>query len=402
MIDTGTGTGAVQSTAANRFSLFAGGPLYRIALRLGVVNGESTLPRLGVAFALLTWTPLAVLVGLTAVSGFSPGRPAVPFLMSLGTHIRFLLAIPLFFTAEAWIGPRLGNFLGQIVESGLVLPEDAPLLDRAVGSATRLRDSAIAEVGLAVLAVFAVAGGVRVDLSGDASTWRSVGGVLTWAGRWYVAVGLPVFQFLWWRWCWRLVIWTRLLWRLSRLNLQLVPTHPDLSGGLGYLGVAHGHFGTLGLTASAVLSASFAEQILFGGQRLEQFVPLLGGIVALNLLAFVGPLLFFAPRLLEVKRRGLRQYGVVAATYTHLFDAKWVQGRGPTDQWLGSSDIQSLADLANSFAVVRNMRVTPFGPPLVLGLLASTIAPMAPLLLFQFSPGELLPHLLRFTRLLLG
>ena len=378
------------------FSLFAGGPLYQIAVRLGLVRGESTLPRLGVALALLTWIPLLVFSALAGVSGLTSGGVAVPFVLGLGAHVRFLVAIPLFFAAEAWTGPRLGHFFEYLVESGIVLPEDRPSLDAAAAGATRLRDSVIAEAGLAVLSIIALVAGVRVDLTEDVSSWRTIAGVPTWAGVWYAAVSLPIFQFLWWRWCWRVVIWTILLWRVSRLNLRLVATHPDLAGGLGYLGVAQGHFGTLALPLSAVLSASFAEQILFDGRQLRAFLPLIVGHVFMTLVTFLGPLLVFTPRLLKVKRRGLREYGVVAAAYTHLFEAKWVRGREAAGEpLLGSADIQSLADLANSFNIVRYMRLAPFGPALVIALVASAIVPMAPLLFLQFSPEELLRELVK-------
>ena len=104
--------------------------------------------------------------------------------------------------------------------------------------------------------------------------------------------------------------------------------------------------------------------------------------------------------MIDVKRRGLREYGVVAATYTHLFEAKWVGRRATADEpLLGTADIQSLADLANSFAVVRNMRLVPCGPVIIVGLVTFAVAPMAPLLLFQFSLQELVVQL---AKLLFG
>jgi hypothetical protein len=258
----------------------------------------------------------------------------------------------------------------------------------------RLRDSTTAEVVLVVLTIVTMTAGIRLDLPGGPSTWRTMGGVLTWAGLWHVTVSLPIFQFLCWRWCWRLGIWTALLWRLSRLNLQLVPTHPDLAGGLGYLGAAHSHFGTLTFAVSAVLSASFAEQVLFADRRPQTFLTSIGAIVLMNLLVFLGPLLCFTPQLLAAKRRGLREYGVVAAAYTHLFEAKWMHRRVQTGEpLLGTPDFQSLADLADSFAVVRHMHLAPFGPVLISALVVTALAPMAPLLLFEFSPEELLVQL---------
>ena len=48
------------------------------------------------------------------------------------------------------------------------------------------------------------------------------------SGWWYALVSIPTFQLLTYRWLWRIIIWTRFLWRMSRLDLQLVPGTPTL------------------------------------------------------------------------------------------------------------------------------------------------------------------------------
>jgi len=48
---------------------------------------------------------------------------------------------------------------------------------------------------------------------------------------------------------------------------------------------------------------------------------------------------------------------------------------------LGSSDIQSLADMGNSFAVVRGMRVVPIDKQTLIGLASATVLPMVPVLI---------------------
>jgi hypothetical protein len=63
------------------------------------------------------------------------------------------------------------------------------------------------------------------------------------------------------------------------------------------------------------------------------------------------------------------------------FDRKWLRRKDNDEQLLGTSDIQSLADLGNSFAVVREMRAVPFAPDDVTRLLVATVLPMVPLLL---------------------
>jgi hypothetical protein len=375
----------------------AGGPLYRLARRTGLVRDERDLTRVGLVVGLACWLPLLV---LTSLDGSLLAGGTVPFSLSLGTHARFLVAIPLFFAAEAWVGPRLTHLLDAVVESRLVPPSERPGLEATVRLACRLRDSIAVEPALLGLAAVSLAAGVRTDLAADISSWRAAGagvGGLSLAGCWYVVVGLPIFQFLIGRWAWRLLIWTGFLWRLSRLDLKIVPTHPDLAGGLGYLGVAQGHFTMLTVAVSTVLAAGFAEEIVFTGRPVQAFLVSLGGLVVLNAVVFLGPLVFFSSRLLAAKRLGLREYGVLAAGYVHAFDAKWLRGGAPANESiLGTADLQSLADLGNSYEVIRHMRIVPFGPTVVLALAAAVIAPMLPLLLLKFRLDELLLGLVKF------
>jgi hypothetical protein len=204
-------------------------------------------------------------------------------------------------------------------------------------------------------------------------------------------VALPLYQFVIGRWGWRLLVWWIFLWRFARLRLQLVPTHPDLAGGLGYLPVAQSHFDLLCFAFSAVAAGAYAEQMMYGGAPLKGFALPVLGLVLLNLALFLGPLLFFGPQLLAVKRRGLREYGRIATAYVRGFDAKWLRGGAPADEpLLGSGDIQSLNDLAGSFDIIRRMRLVPFGPGLILILVAASLAPMAPLLFLAFPLEELL------------
>lgn len=104
----------------------------------------------------------------------------------------------------------------------------------------------------------------------------------------------------------------------------------------------------------------------------------------------------FGSKLQAVKVAGLLEYGALAQRYVRAFDDKWLHGGEVTDASLiGSADIQSLADLSNAFGVVASMRLVPFGLPDVLQLAATTLLPVAPLLLTTFSVEELLQRLLR-------
>src|SRR5262245_10443955 len=374
------------------FSLTDGGPLRHLTRALGLTRAPLGGFGPGVALAAFTWGPLLLLTVVQALGG--DGRLLRSFVDSVSSHARLLVAIPLFFAAETWIDPRVRHFVEHLVDSGLVPRAEVGRLAATVRIASRLRDSVLAEAALLALVIAFATAGVRVGQPSATAYWQVPGGSLGLAGWWYVAVGLPIYQFLLGPWLWRVVIWWWRLWRLSRLDLRLTPVHPDLAGGLGPLGVVVSHFGVLGLAFSTSFAGSYFEDMRFNAIPLRQFLIPAIELVAFTLIICVGPLFFFAPRMLAVKRQGLREYGRLGTAYVRHFHEKWITGPPPDEPLLGSADIQSLADLANSFSVIRQMRIIPIGPGLILPLVIASLVPMLPLLLVAFSVDDLLLRLL--------
>jgi hypothetical protein len=289
--------------------------------------------------------------------------------------------------------------LQQFLERNLI-PEDAMTrFEAAIASAFRLRNSVLAEVlliavvyGVGILIVW------RQYIALDTATWyatpSAAGSKLSLAGMWYGYVSLPMFQFLLVRWYFRLFIWTRFLWQVSRIELSLVPTHPDRVGGLNFLSETVYAFTVLAVAHGALLAAQLANRIFFVGAALTQFKAEIAVLVIFLLCAVLGPLLVFAPQLAQAKRKGLREYGTLAERYVREFDAKWLRGGAPADEPLvGSADIQSLADLANSYEVVRTMRIAPITRDAIVRLAAATLVPIVPLLLTMMPLEELLKKL---------
>jgi hypothetical protein len=376
------------------FSLVEGGGLYRLARACGIPAGESGLIWLGLLLAGITWLPL---LALAAAQGVLANGPAVPFAPSVGTHVRLLLAIPLFFVAESVFGPRLPEAIQRIVDAQIIRHRDLPRFTATLDRTAALWHSWVPEAAIMLLTIGAISMGMRTDVPFELPNWREMpDGGRTLAGHWYSAVSLPLFQFLFFRWCWRLLLWGRVLWHLARLDLRLMPTHPDLAGGLGGLGVVHVDLSPLAFACATVLAGTVAEQIRFGGAVLESFALMLSGTVAGITLALVAPLLLFSHRLLEVKQRGLLEYGALAADYTRAFDRKWLgEGKPDTTHLLGSADLQSLADLGSSFDVIGSMRVAPIALRQVLMLAIASAIPLAPLVLFVFPLDELLIRVLK-------
>ncbi|HEX7230009.1 MAG TPA: hypothetical protein VF452_06410 [Candidatus Binatia bacterium] len=381
------------------FSLVLGGPLFQLLCRAHLSGNALELWRKRiVVIALIAWLPLLV---LSAFQGQAWSRgTVVPFLLDVEAQVRFLIALPLLVVAELVVHQRLRLVVRQFLERELIPKSALPCFDGAIKSAFRLRNSVAAEV---LLIVFVYIVGVllfwRHYVALATATWYAVpaadGIKFSLAGIWYGYVSLPVYQFLLVRWYYRLFIWMRFLWQVSRIELALVPTHPDRVGGLGFLSNTVYAFMPLALAHGAMLAGPIANRIFYLGAALPQFKVEIAVVVIFVLLLVFGPLLLFSPQLAQAKRTGNREYGALAARYVREFDAKWVRGgAAANEQLVGSGDIQSLADLANSFEVVRTMQFAPITRDAFLGLVAAIAIPLLPLTLTMMPLEELLRKLL--------
>jgi hypothetical protein len=205
-----------------------------------------------------------------------------------------------------------------------------------------------------------------------------------------------VFQFLMLRWYFRLFIWARFLWQVSRMDLNLEPMHPDGTAGLRFLSLTGRSYSLFLMAMGAALSGMIANRIFYAGARLLDFkLEVIGWVVVLVFL-ILGPLLVFLPRLRAVQRKGILKYGRLGQDYASEFHRKWSgDGRPPGEPLLGSADIQSLADLRNAFMVVEGMRLTPFSLKNVTTLAVYVLLPIAPLLLTMFSVEQLVDRMLK-------
>jgi hypothetical protein len=236
------------------------------------------------------------------------------------------------------------------------------------------------------------------------SGWRSVilpdGHALRYslAALWNNLVAVPVVLFLLYRWLWRILIWTTFLLDVARLDLQLVPTHADKAGGLGFLEVAHASFASLAFAMGAVISAGAAFRVVYEGASVASFGIQLAVPVAITLLLFLAPLLVFTPALARSRRAALASYGTLVDRYNREFHGKWIGNPGPKDEpLLGSSDIQSLADLGNSFRFVSEMGLAPFGRRAVVELAFAAALPFVPLLLLVVPTSQIVDTVLKLV-----
>ncbi len=381
------------------FSLVLGGPLFQLFRRTHLSGEALELLRRRVLFlSLVAWLPLLL---LTALAGHAlGGRIAIPFLHDIEAHVRFLVALPTLIAAELLVHLRIRSVVAQFVERRIVTPEDMAKFHEAIRSTLRVRNSVGAEIALLVLVYTAGLWVWSTQVALETPSWYAIPDAarmhLTTAGYWYAFVSVPLFQFILLRWYFRFFVWFWLLWRVSRLHLRLVPIHPDRAAGLSFLGRGTYAFAPILFAQSALVAGFIAGQIFHAGQDLIAFKVEIVAFLVFLIATILSPLLVFTPGLARAKRQGLGEFGTLASRYVREFEEKWVRGGAPSDEpLLGSGDIQSLADLGNSYGVVQEMRPVPFGLKDVTRLAVGTALPLLPLTLTIFSLEELVARLIK-------
>ncbi|MCI0451574.1 MAG: hypothetical protein L0Z51_04170 [Candidatus Latescibacteria bacterium] len=381
------------------FSLTDCGAMERLAMRLGISRPPEArrLVRRAVLTGLLAWLPLLVIGLFTSNDG---QRPAISFRQDIAVHARFLVVVPILILAEGGIGQRTRLVAAGFLTSGLVSEADAPRFQAMVRRSRTLVDSVWPEVFLLAVTYVLVWFMIQAVNNDGVLVWferaTADGHRLTVAGWWYALVAVPIASFLFLRWLWRYLVWSWFLHRLSRLNLRLVASHPDRAGGLGFVNVGHAAFAILAIAAGAMISAAAANRVIHESAPLKTYQAVIIGFVVLSVVVGIAPLMAFMRLLIRTKRRALVEYGDLATRYVRSFERKWVTAGGKSnEELLGTSDIQSLADLGGSFERVDHMKVMPFDRRVVMAFAFSAAAPMLPLLLAVMPLNEMIKFILK-------
>lgn len=378
------------------FSVVLGGPFFQF-LRKTHLSGDALelLKRRVIAISMFAWLPL---LALSLAEGRAlPGSSKLPFLYDFDIHLRFLLALPLLIIAEGVVHQRMAMVIRQFQARELI-PEAAQVLfDRAIASSLKLRNSVVAEVCIVILIYVVGYQMVWQEAAGiDTTTWYTSSadsGGSSMAGIWFRYLSLPIWQFLFIRWYYRIFIWARFLFLVSRGQLNLRATHPDNSGGLGFLENSVHAFKPIALAHGAMLAGMITNHIFYGGASLLDFKIQIVVVTLWVLLVAILPLVVFSGQLADAQRKGAREFGLLASRFTQEFESKWMRDRLPENHNELGGDIQSLSDLANSHSVVTNMKVLPIGRDAVISLAVITLVPIAPLVLTMMPLSEALKML---------
>lgn len=383
------------------FSVVLGGPLYQLYLRTRLMRPAPALDLLVrriVIISLICWLPL---LPLSAISGHLVRGVTVPFLLDPEVHVRFLLALPLLIASEVFVHKRLRIIVPQFLSRDLVAPQDRPRFEKAVASATRLRNSVIIEIIFLALVLTLGYWIWNQNFTLTMPSWYRVfddgAPHLTAAGLYYAFVSLTIFRFMLIRWYFRLFIWYRFLWQVNKISLNLNLFHPDRSGGLGFLSSSVDAFAPVFIAQTMVISANIYDHILYGRETLTGFQTTIAGMLVFVVLVMVLPLTFFAIRLELGGRAAKREFGILSSHYVNDFHGKWIEEAGSGERVLGTPDIQSLADLANSYKSVVEMRLLPVGKQAVIRLIVLVALPFVPLILTMIPIHELIRTLFKLA-----
>jgi hypothetical protein len=222
----------------------------------------------------------------------------------------------------------------------------------------------------------------------DIPRWHGLlspaGFALSPAGWWGALVSLPLLVLLELGWVWRLGLWTRFLWLMSRLNLRLVAAHPDHAAGVRFVESSLRSFLPLGFVIGVVVAGPVLNRVVHEAAAPLQFRFLIAGTVIVAVCAFVGPLLVFIGKLIAEQRRGVFAYGALAQCMGQQFERKWLTSDTVLgERALSASDFSATTDLYSIVANIYAMRIVPLQLKSLILLIVVTLLPFLPIALLS-------------------
>jgi len=378
-------------------ALFDSGPFPHFHRALGLFRpvGRSVTSRAWICIV-IGWAPLVILVFVQGLVT-QPSKLS-PFLWDFGVHARSLVAVPLLILCERTCLPRLERIVEYFVNSHIIQKTDQPAFFALLNSTKRRINSGVVEA-IAILLAFGIAA-VAIPYSSSVRLpdWYQgpVNGVLrhSWAGLWYAAISLPLLLILIFGWLWRLHLWGRLLFKVSRMKLSLIAAHPDRAAGLGFLNSSLVAFTTLAFTLGVIPAGSVANNIVNFGQSLKSAQNTVLGLLIVVTLLFVSPLMIFVFNFYFARLGGIFRYGKLAHDVGEQFENKWLSNfekYGPGA--LEASDFSATTDLYQIVANVHDMKFVPFELRALIFLFVATLIPFIPVVVISIPLKVILKEL---------
>jgi hypothetical protein len=383
-------------TPQTPFSLFEGDWLRRTWASMGLgTHTPFPIVRRCLVAILVTYAPMAILAwrqGLIA-NEMTPTN----FFADFAAYAQFLVGLPLFLVAEMIIDGSTREAAEQFTRCGIISREDAPRIQQVNETLKRLRESFWPDAGCIVLAyVFSLVILVPQFGSDPLPTWHVHGDGdsrnLTAAGYWAFFISIPFSNYIWMRLIWKIALWIFYLYHVSRMRLELHATHPDLTGGIGFISETQGRF-ALFILAYGIsnVAAPVGYQIAVLDYDLST-LPVWGPLVLFTIgapLLFTMPLFMFTKQLFRTRKRALAAYLERVTEHSRLVEDRWLFGDRSKSPQEEMRDLAEQSTLGTMFARIDGMRVVPFDLRSFMQLLGSTLGAMATLLPLLHAKGEM-------------
>jgi hypothetical protein len=322
---------------------------------------------------------------------YSLSLDARNFFSDYAAYAQFLIALPLFVVGERIVSRATREAAENFVDSGVIAPADVSTADAAHREVARLSRSATAE-WVCIGTAYALAASTILPEFWTPSmrTWHVGAGApderirtlfgLTFPGAWALLIALPLLNYWWLRLGWKVIVWTTYLYRISRVRLVLVASHPDLTGGIGFVSEVQARFALI-IFAYGIsnVAAVIAYKVAIEHAPLSLspvWGPALGFVVGAPVL-FTAPLFMFTKQLFRTKHRALAVYREQIMRRTMAFESAWLSDDPAAPGESMTALAANMNHLATVFARIEHMRVVPFDISSGLQLMASTIGSVA-------------------------
>lgn len=360
-------------------SLIRGGPFYRGQQAIRLIHADKWNMGRRIAVAIIVgWLPLVVLTAVLNTGGL------LSLLRDYRVYSRMVIAVPVLLLGQAMMESRFRILVSHFLAASLITGPEIPRMQNAINTMRHLRDSVWPELAILLLVIVHTATTERTMV--DATPWLASGTGTTFhltAAGWYaVLVSVTIFQFLLGLGLWQWFLWTIFAFRLSRLKLNLVPTHPDEHGGLGFLSLTPIAFAPVIFAAACVIGATWRHEILAGRATLMTYK--LPAIILVCLIALIalGPLAFFMARLSALRLQGILDYGILAQLHSMDFHEKWILSRaGHEAEFLTATECSTLADFGQAYERLKELKPFPVDRDALIALALSVSIPIIPVIL---------------------
>ncbi len=379
------------------FSITKSGALHKLLVMVKLGGTSSKEITLRILFIIaITWLPLLVLAALQGQL-FNQNID-IPFWKDFACHARFLIVIPILIFAEISVDYHLRELTAQFFKSGIIDKSSWSNFEAIRKKIRSLANTYWSDIILVLFIVINLVLRLHKLEADRVSFWiflpGAEAGTLSWSGIYFGFVSMPFMQFILFRWVWRWIIWIIYFSRLSKLPLKLNSAHPDLAGGIGFLGFPPGPFTHILFALSIIIATTIAENIFFNNETLPTYYPVIVGFTIISILVNLAPLLVFTKPLRIQRRKGLFAYTELIHEHHMQFDAKWFN-KPHEDELTGIPDASSMADFNSSFDVVKRMRLFPFDLKIMMSSILFAIVPMLPLFAFEYNIADLVIKVLK-------